>query len=180
MVQHPPERLESDRVVLRRPTTDDAALVADTLGANIEHLRGWMAWAPTVAVTEVEQVERLREVAQWWDEGTEYRYLILDPSQTELLGIAGLHRRIGVGALELGYWLAHDQVGRGCATVAARSLTDAALSLPDVDRVEIHCDETNTRSAAIPARLGFRLDRVEDKPAVAPLETGRNQVWIHP
>ena len=47
-------------------------------------------------------------------------------------------------------------------------------------RVEIHCDEANHRSAAIPRRLGYRLDRVEDDAIAAPGESGRSMVWVFP
>ena len=44
--------------------------------------------------------------------------------------------------------------------------------------MEIHCDEANVRSAAVPRRLGYRLDRIEDDEVTAPAETGRSMVWI--
>jgi len=57
-------------------------------------------------------------------------------------------------------------------------LTDAALAIDDVDRVEIHCDQANVRSAAVPERLGYRLDRIEDDEIVVPGETGRSMIWV--
>ena len=50
----------------------------------------------------------------------------------------GLHRRIGPAALEIGYWLHPDYPGRGYATKAVSALTEAALSLHHINRVEIH------------------------------------------
>jgi len=44
--------------------------------------------------------------------------------------------------------------------------------------VGIHCDEANIASTAIPVRLGYRLDRVQDDAPVAPSETGREMIWI--
>jgi RimJ/RimL family protein N-acetyltransferase len=97
-----------------------------------------------------------------------------------VVGAAGLHRRIGPRAIEIGYWVHVDHTGRGIATRVAAALTEAALALPDVDRVEIHCDRANVRSAAIPRRLGYRLERIEDDDVTAPAETGRSMVWVHP
>lgn len=51
----------------------------------------------------------------------------------------------------------------------------AALALSAVRRVEIHCDEASTRSAAVPRRLGYRLDRVEDDEVTAPGQIGRRR-----
>jgi len=47
-----------------------------------------------------------------------------------------------------------------------------------VSRVEIHCDEANVASSAIPRKLGYRLDRVSPYPPEAPGESGRRQIWI--
>ena len=90
----------------------------------------------------------------------------------------GLHGRIGPGALEIGYWVGEGHTGRGLATAGARALAEAALALPGVGRVEIHCDEANTASAAVPRKLGFRLDRIEEALITAPSETGRKLIWV--
>jgi RimJ/RimL family protein N-acetyltransferase len=42
----------------------------------------------------------------------------------------------------------------------------------------IVCDEANTRSAAIPQRIGYTLQRVESRTPEAPGETGRMQIWV--
>jgi RimJ/RimL family protein N-acetyltransferase len=95
-----------------------------------------------------------------------------------VLGGCGISRRIGPGAAEIGYWLRPTATGRGIVTAAAGALTDAAMALPDVTRVEIHCDEANTRSAAVPRRLGFRLDRIEPDQISAPGDLGRSMIWV--
>ena len=67
----------------------------------------------------------------------------------------------------------------GWSTAASRALTEAALALPAITRVEIHCDEANTASAAVPRRLGYELDRIAAKPISAPGEHGREMIWVH-
>ena len=47
-------------------------------------------------------------------------------------------------------------------------------------RVGIHTDEANVRSAAIPRKLGFRLDRIDLVTPEAPACTGRMQIWVNP
>ena len=180
-VTPPPRLLRGGGVVLRRTSVEDAAAIAESLATSLEHLRGWMAWAANAAVTEAEQRDRLAAVDEDWEAGREYRYVVL-PGRGEkvLLGLASLHRRVGPRAIEVGYWVDVRHLRRGHATAAARVLTDAALALPDVERVEIHCDERNVASARVAARLGYRLDRVVDKPPFAPLESGRSMVWVTP
>jgi RimJ/RimL family protein N-acetyltransferase len=67
-----------------------------------------------------------------------------------------------------------DFTGRGYATACTRALTQAGLALSDVVRVEIHTDEANAISAAIPRGLGYQLDRVDEVgPPEAPAHSGR-------
>ena len=95
-----------------------------------------------------------------------------------LAGAIGLHRRVGDGGIEIGYWIAERYTRRGFATAAAEAITSVALALSGVKRVEIHCDEANTASAAIPRKLGYRLDRIVSHEPEAPGETGRRMIWV--
>lgn len=64
-------------------------------------------------------------------------------------------------------------------TEATARLVEEALELDDIKRVEIHCDAANSRSIAVPERLGFALDRVEHRSIAAASETGRHMVWVY-
>jgi RimJ/RimL family protein N-acetyltransferase len=141
-----------------------------------------MPWATEAADLE-HQRARIAGALPSWDAGTEFGYTVFLPGRepTEggtVIGAIGLHRRIGPGGIEIGYWIHAAHCGRGYATEAARALTGAALALPDVRRVEIHCDEANAASAAIPRKLGYRLDRVDRRVPEAPGETGRLMIWV--
>lgn len=174
----PPERIDLSRLVLRRERLGDEALVAHAVQANLEHLRPWMPWATAPAAKVSTQRARLVSAEQSWEAGSDYSYVLLNQDETRLLGIFGLHRRIGPRAIEMGYWLTHDAVGRGHATNAAGALTAAALNHCAIERIEIHCDEANLRSQKIPQRLGYVLDRVEDDAIEAPSEIGRSMIWV--
>jgi RimJ/RimL family protein N-acetyltransferase len=153
MPLRPPERYELTGLLIRRETPADAELIAAVVAADLDHLAPWMPWATPEAGTTAIQLARLTAGAAGWDSGEDCGSLLLTPDGA-LLGIVGFHRRIGPRAVELGYWLAADAVGHGHMTAAVRAITAASLALADVDRVEIHCDEANVRSAAVPRRLG--------------------------
>ena len=95
-----------------------------------------------------------------------------------LVGTIGLHRRAAEDVIEIGYWVAAGQTRRGYGTAAARAATSLAAALPGIRHVEIHCDEANVASAAIPRKLGYRLDRTEPHEPEAPGERGRRLIWI--
>lgn len=163
---------------LTRIREADGAAVAAAVGESLDHLRPWLSWATEAAAEVSAQIVRCREAEQMWTRGSDFIYVLRPADGDAVLGTFGLHRRLGPGAIELGYWVHVAHTGRRYATAAAAALTDTALALADVDRIEIHTDEANPASAAIPQRLAFRLDRVEPHPLAAPAESGRRQIWV--
>jgi RimJ/RimL family protein N-acetyltransferase len=178
MPSSPPETIELPAGVLSRLREADAEGVAATVLASLDHLRPWMPWATFEAARADVQLGRCREAQTSWQTGSDYQYVIKTDLQGPVIGAIGLHRRIGPDAIEIGYWLHVDYVGHGYATAAAQALTQAAFDLPATGRVEIHTDEANALSAAIPQRLGYQLDRVQVRVPEAPAETGRLQIWV--
>ncbi|WP_316520496.1 GNAT family N-acetyltransferase [Kitasatospora brasiliensis] len=175
----PPERLRlPGGLWLRRCRSSHAAALNQAVRADLDHLRPWMAWAAE-APSRAQTAELTRAGAAAWEAGTDFMYVAgLDEEPGRVIGAFGLHGRIGPGALELGYWVAAGHIGRGIATAAAGALTEAALALPGITRVEIRCDLANVASAAVPRKLGYRLDRVAEAAVRAPAETGRQLVWV--
>jgi RimJ/RimL family protein N-acetyltransferase len=160
---------------------DDAVGVALAVGASLDHLRPWMPWATPEAADHLSQRARIAEADEMWAAGSAFLYVMIPvgkDGEPEIAGTIGLHRRVGDDAIEIGYWTAAAHTRRGYATAAARALTSVAMALPGVRRVEIHCDEANIASAAIPRALGYRLDRVEPHEREAPGESGRRMIWI--
>jgi len=172
-----PARIDlDDGSYLRWVTTDDADAMARAVGESLDHLRPWMPWAEPYSAQTSFQRERLRGLASSRARGDEWQYGLFDPDGA-FLGAFGLMTRRGPRTLEIGYWLHVDATGRGHATRAVHALTTVGLGTDAVDRMFIVCDETNLRSAAIPQRLGYQLDRVETRAPEAPGETGRMQIW---
>lgn len=179
MAPRPPERIELDGgVALVRNRPRHAEALAAAIGASIEHLAPFMPWADAEAATTAFQRTRLTDGDGRWETGEEHVFLLVDLAEAEVLGGLGLHRRIGPGAIEIGYWLRADCTGRGLMTRAVAAVTAAALALDDVERVEIHTDTNNLASAAIPQRLGFAAAGTIDREVLAPGEAGVQQVWV--
>jgi RimJ/RimL family protein N-acetyltransferase len=173
----PPERIELPDVdaVMRRHRLDDLDPLYEAIEQSRDHLRPWMVWADQ---SRDDTVTFLHGAREKWDAGDEYGYVIVGLDGGRVLGGGGLHRRAGPETLEIGYWLRAGETGRGVITAAAGALTDAAFALDGIERVEIHCDESNVRSAAVPRRLGYTLAEIRDKSPAAPAEQGREMVWV--
>lgn len=172
----PQETLSHGQVILRRWRADDAAALLAAVIESQEDLRPWMPWADHY--DEDRAAEYLRDCAAQWASGNAFVYAITVGDQ--IVGSAGLHNRASDGGMEIGYWVHSDWTGRGIATDAAAALTDAALSLPGINRVEIYHDAANAASGRIPAKLGYA--RLGERPTrnlwpPAPGETGTDVVW---
>jgi RimJ/RimL family protein N-acetyltransferase len=151
----PAYRIVTPRLVIRCWEPADAPLLKAAIDASIEHLLPWMPWAaaePTDIETKIALIRRFRGQ---FDLGQDFTYGIFDREETQALGGTGLHTRLGPDAREIGYWVRADRINQGTATETVGALTRVAFEVDKLDRVEIHCDADNVRSAAVPRKLGF-------------------------
>ncbi|HET6628368.1 MAG TPA: GNAT family N-acetyltransferase [Woeseiaceae bacterium] len=161
-----PAEVHTGRLFLRSWHPDDARRLLPILEANVDHLGSWIP-AHVASPAPLRDLERrLAGFAGDFEAARSWRYAILSPDQQEIFGEVDLFPRSADGRVELvsadraeiGYWLRRDLTGKGLATEAAQAMLDIATGLPGVRRAEIHCDPRNKPSAAVPRRLGFRLE----------------------
>ena len=133
----------------------DAPRLKDVIDSSLEHLRPWLPWADDEPRPLGATVDLLAGFRARFDLGEDYAYGVFAAGESRVLGGGGLHTRVGDGALEIGYWICADAIGRGYAGETAAALTRAAFEVAHVDRVEIRVDPTNERSLRVPRRLGF-------------------------
>jgi len=164
-----------DELAVRALTVDDADELGRAVRESLEHLRPWMPWAahePMPAHARRAWIrDRVAEAAAGGDR-TYGLYL-----GARVVGVCGLHRRIGPGGMELGYWVHVHFTRRGLATAAGRFAVAEAFAQPDVDRVEIHHDAANRASGAVAAALGFACVGERRRAPAAPGETGVERIW---
>lgn len=176
----PPDHLALPGAALHRLRVGDAAALHVAVRESREHLGPWMPWATPEGTTAAAQQDFCATVAPRWDTGEEHVWVLREQPDGPVRGLVGLHRRIGPGAVEIGYWLHRGATGRGHARAAVRALVPVGLALAGVDRVEVHVDAANTRSAAVARAAGLLLDRVEARPPESPAQAGRLEVWVAP
>lgn len=149
----PAWRVHTERLVLRPWAVEDSLDLLRLRLANERHLAPWMPWARTTPTAD----ELLQSISQWtaaFAAGDDWPYGVFLPDGTPI-GSCGLHPRVH-HVLEIGYWIGAEHEGKGYVTELSGALTRLALETRRVQAVEIHCDPKNARSAAVPARLGFR------------------------
>ncbi len=157
-VPRPAYCIETQRLVLRCWKPEDATLAKAAIDANLDHLRPWMPWAMDEPTSLEDKVNLLRRFRGRFDLDQDYTYGIFAADESRVLGGCGLHTRLGPSAFEIGYWIHKDYIKRGLATETVAALTRVAFEIGSVNRVEIHVSEGNHASAAVPPKLGYKLE----------------------
>jgi len=144
-----------DDTYLRLLDEADAPELHRLIEANRAHLATWMAWATSQTLDGTLEFIRMAKGQLTGNDGFQTA-VVLDGA---LIGMIGFHSLDwGNRSTSLGYWLAEGHQGRGTMTAAVRLLVGHALSVWELNRIEIRAALENRRSRAIPERLGFRQE----------------------
>jgi ribosomal-protein-serine acetyltransferase len=140
-------------IELRPITVGHAASLYDLIDRNRIRLREWLPWvewsfgpADLIAFLQARERDNLAGAGL-----TTAIYC-----EEALCGAIGLH---AIGKRDrntsIGYWLDADYSGRGIMTKACRAMVTKGFQAFGLHRIEIRCATGNSRSSAIPRRLGF-------------------------
>jgi len=147
-----------EEIELRLFEEADAAELFALIERSRGYLRQWLPWVDYE--TSINDSRRFvqRSVQSYVDnEGFNLgiRY------QGQLAGVIGFHTVNWPNRqVEIGYWLGVDLQGYGVMTRACRAMVDFAFHKLQLNRVSILCATGNTRSRAIPKRLGFTQEGI--------------------
>jgi RimJ/RimL family protein N-acetyltransferase len=158
MHEGPAYRIETERLLLRCFEPRDAPEIARATAANVSHLRPWLEWARDEPESFEAKLALARKFRAQFDLGRDFTWGLFDPEEKRLLGAVNLHPTDEEAVAELGYWLDAELTGRGFATEASAAVLHVAFEVHLFERVEIHCDADNQKSARVAERLGFALD----------------------
>lgn len=151
------DELRGSRVVVRPYRLDDADQIFAAVEESRQHLWPWLPWVAQHQTIEDTRDFILRTQARWLLR-EDMTVGFFEAESGRYLGGSGLHPRGNawdVPALEIGYWVRASAEGHGYVAETVRLLADYAFNSLGAQRVMIHCDARNTRSAAVAERLGF-------------------------
>jgi ribosomal-protein-serine acetyltransferase len=142
---------------LRLLNETDAQELYALIDANREHLARRMPWA--AGQTLQDTLAFIRRTREQLTSNDGFQTAVIENGR--IAGMVGFH---GVSwqhrSTSIGYWLAASAQGRGTMTRAVSALVDHAFGTWRLHRVEIRAAVDNTRSCAIPERLGFTHEGV--------------------
>lgn len=163
IARSPAFRIETPRLVLRCFRREDAPAFRALIDRNNQHLRPWIPWMRDEPMALPDTAHRLGQFRKNFVLKKEFRYAVLRRDNKRMIGLAGLHTRVGPEVLEIGYLLDRGEAGNGFALETSMALVRVAFELHRIARVEIHCAPENRVSARIPEKLGFEHETTREK-----------------
>lgn len=144
-----PERIETQRLFLRRPSETDAHEVFISYAQDPLVTR-FLMWRPHTSERTVR--EFLVSCIAGWEAGAPLTYAIMEAPAGPVIGM--IDARPKESAVDIGYVLARSYWGRGFMPEAIAALTAQAHAL-GFARVQAHCDVENLPSQRALEKAGF-------------------------
>lgn len=144
-----------ENISLRLFNYKDSEELFNLIISSRVYLKQWLGW-----LDQTNQVEDSKEFIKGTLKG------ILEtggfPKTTAILYKNKIAGTIGFNEINkankigiIGYWLGEKYQGKGIMTKACRGFIDYGFNELELNRIEIRVAEGNTKSRAIPERLGF-------------------------
>ena len=151
----PPERIETERLMLRVPALTDAVILFNTYTHDPEVTR-YVMWRPHTSVKQTS--EFLKGCVAAWEGERRFPYVITLKGTDNPIGMVDFH--ITGSTVGIGYVIGRAYWGRGYVPEAVRVIVDWALNQPSIYRVCADCDVENTASARVMEKVGMQREAV--------------------
>ncbi len=143
-------------ITLEKLNLDHTQELYDLTALNREYLKEWLPWLDQIKSSDDTQAF-IESTIKESSSGGAPNFAIL--YQGVICGVVGFHEinkqhRIG----SIGYWLAEDHTGKGIITDAVRGLLKIGFDEFGLNKIEIRCAVDNSKSRAVPERLGFTYE----------------------
>ncbi len=159
----PPERLATERLILRKPRMEDALILFTEYMQDPEVTR-YTTWRPHRQLQDVE--EFIRGSLSAWENETRFPFVITCREEGLPFGMIDFHiRGCTVG---LGYVIARFHQNKGYETEATRAVIDWALQQPTIYRVNASTDIENFASQRVLEKAGMLREGLLRKYIVHP------------
>jgi len=159
----PPERIETERLVLRVPRMDDASVIFAAWTQDKEVTR-YLTWRPHRRIEQTKQF--IQGCLSAWEYQTRFPYVISLKESGEVIGI--IDPRIEGPKVGIGYGAARAHWGKGYMTEAALAIIEWAFQQPSIYRVYATTDVENIASRRVLEKVGMQCEGILRKYIVHP------------
>jgi RimJ/RimL family protein N-acetyltransferase len=151
----PPEQIETERLILRKPRMDDAPAVF-TGWVQDPEVTHFLIWRPHEDIGQTESM--LTRAIAAWDGDVRFPYMITLKASGDVIGMIEL--RIEGHRVELGYVMNKSFQGKGYMTEAVRAIIIWAFQQPNIYRVYATTDVENIASQRVLEKAGMQREGV--------------------
>ena len=160
---NPPERIETDRLVLRIPALTDAQNLFDSYTHDPEVTR-YVMWRPHMSVDQT--LEFLKGCIAAWESEQRFPYVFMLKETDNPIGMVDFH--INGSTVGIGYVIARAFWGMGFTPEAVHAIVEWALNQPSIFRVCADCDVENIASVRVMEKVGMQREGVLRRYAFRP------------
>ncbi|MBQ7304264.1 MAG: GNAT family N-acetyltransferase [Alphaproteobacteria bacterium] len=157
--RHLNENIAGKNIKLVRPSfnTETAQKIISIIDKCREVFLPWLDWVADTKSME-DSLLFLEKVDKDWQDDNQFVYEIMVDNNfiglISVINVSWQHKKA-----EIGYWLDTDYTGKGYMSQAVL-LIEKELFGKGFNKIVIHTDVLNIKSAAIPKRLGYKLDGI--------------------
>ena len=145
-----------NEIELRLPDESIAEPLFALIDRNRRSLREWLPWLDVNTRVE-DTMQFVLSDRSHYEHGQCFNTVIW--YRRDIVGVIGYHPIDWLNSSAMvGYWLASGYQGKGIMTRACKALTSYSFTKLELNRIDIRCATGNTKSCAIPKRLGFVLE----------------------
>ncbi len=151
----PPETIETERLILRKPRMDDAPAIFAGWVQEPE-VTYFLTWFPHEKNGQTESM--LTRAIAAWDGDIRFPYMITLKGNGAVIGM--IDPRIEGHTVEIGYLMNRAHQGKGYMTESTCAMIDWALGQPSIFRVYATTDVENIASQRVLEKAGMQREGV--------------------
>lgn len=151
------QRIETDRLILRRYKIEDADAMYKNWASDSEVTK-FLTWQPHSSVEVSRGI-----IENWLKEYSDEKYyqwaIVLKDNGNEPIGdISVVHMNEDISMVHIGYCLGRAWWRRGIMSEALKAVTDFMFDTVEVDRVESRHDPKNPNSGKVMQKCGMKYE----------------------
>lgn len=151
------QRLETDRLILRRYVKEDAAAMYKNWASD-EEVTKYLTW-PTHSSQDISQKVIEDWVKQYSGENYYHWAIVLKENGNEPIGdIAVVHMKEDISMVHIGYCIGRAYWHKGITSEALKAVMDFLFDVVDVNRIEARHDSRNPNSGKVMKKCGMKYE----------------------
>ena len=151
------QRIETDRLILRRYKIEDADAMYKNWASDSEVTK-FLTWQPHSSVDVSRSI-----IEDWLKKYSDEKYyhwaiVLKDNGNESIGGISVVHMNEDISMVHIGYCLGRAWWRRGIMSEALKAVTDFMFDTVEVNRVEARHDPRNPNSGKVMQKCGMKYE----------------------